>query len=234
MTTALPDPPAQLPDLTDDHVADLPAGWPLLRIHDTAGPHGREFHELRWWGPIPDRGRFDHHPDGPPADHAGDHGVLYLACPDPTRSLITVTGAGALPGNALDVAIAEFAQADQQLTVTEGLTLTLFTLPEPLRLLDVRGSWAQATRAGAHLSTAPHHETQRWARAIRAAYPHLNGVLYAPSTGGRGVAVVLNETNVHVLANATVQLSRRLTDATVEGLLNAAARRLQLTLTFPA
>jgi hypothetical protein len=233
VTTELPEPPVRLPDLADAHVIVLPIDWPLLRAHDIAGTHPRAFNELRWWGPIPDKGRFDHHPVGAPRDHFPAHGVVYVACPDPGKPPAGLTASDAIPGNALDVVLAEMVQADHELTVTPGLTLTAFSLSEPLHLLDVRGTWAQATRAGAHLSTAPHHDVQRWARAIRAAYPQLNGVLYAPSTGGHAVAVVLNESSERALSEATVLLSRQMTDPALEGVLNAAARRLQITLTMP-
>ena len=52
----------------------------------------------------------------------------------------------------------------------------------PVRILDLRSSWGQATRTGTHPSTAAHHRTQPWARASRDAYPHLHGILYVQAT----------------------------------------------------
>ena len=143
-------------------------------------------HELRWFGPLPDKGRFDHHPPGAPRDHEPDYGIAYLACDDPgsTRPHELVAQATSVPGNPLEVAVAEAAQGGRELIVADGLTLSVLELTEPLRVLDVRGRFAQQTRAGTHLSTAPHPQTQRWARRIHNQYRDLAGVLYAPSTGG--------------------------------------------------
>lgn len=232
MTQGLPDVPAALPDLAAEHTITVPAGWPLVRIHDLAGPHPREHHEPRWFGPHPDKGRFDHHPAGPPADHAPDHGIIYTAGDDPTAPPSPPADPGVMvPGNALDVALAEFIQSDSELVVTAGLTLTVVAPAEPVQLLDVRSSWGQATRAGTHLSTAAHHLTQPWARAIRAAYPHLHGVLYVPATGGRAVAAALNETAAEPLAGGPVLLSRRLADPAMLAVVEAAADRLRFDVT---
>lgn len=44
MTTALPDAPEQLPDLTDEFVTTLPPGTLLLRAHNLGGDHPRGTH----------------------------------------------------------------------------------------------------------------------------------------------------------------------------------------------
>lgn len=79
-----------------------------------------------------------------------------------------------------------------------------------------------------HLSTAPHHLTQPWARAIRAAYPALHGILYIPSTGGRAVAAALNESAAGHLAG-TVELSRRVADDEMLTIIDRIAARLGFT-----
>lgn len=221
MTDALVELPARLPALQPQHVIQLTDDWELVRVHDALGRHPRAFDEPRWFGPIADRGRFDHHPAGPPADHEPDHGVVYVAAKDPA------TG----HGQPLDIAVAEWVQTDRELHVTAGLTLTVFTVGEPLDLLDVR-TWGQTLGAGTHLSTAPHHQVQPWARAIRQAYPDLHGVLYVPATGGHGVAMSLNETAAPSLGSGTVLLSRALSDPAMRTYAAAAAHRLQLALTW--
>lgn len=232
MTTGLRSPPGRLPTLEDDHVAVLPECWELLRLHRTGGAHPMAAHELRWFGPLPDKGRFDHHPPGAPRDHEPDHGIAYLACDDPgsTRPHELVAQATSVPGNPLEVAVAEAAQGGRELIVADGLTLSVLELTEPLRVLDVRGRFAQQTRAGTHLSTAPHPQTQRWARRIHDQYRDLAGVLYAPSTGGPAVAVALFERAAAWLAHARVQLSRRLDDPVGWDLASVAAHAVNVDL----
>lgn len=233
MTDALPDVPATLPDLAGEHVVTVTPDRPLLRIHDLGGRYPREHHQPRYYGPLPAKGRFDHHPPGPPTDHEPDHGVIYAAGDDPAVPPSPPAAPGmSAPGNALDVVLAEYVQTDDELVVTDGLTLTVFTPDRPLELLDLRSSWGQATRAGTHLSTAPHLKTQPWARAIRADYPHLHGLLYVPATGGRSVAVALNETAVPALRTGRVLLSRRLNDPALLPVITVAAARLRFAVTI--
>lgn len=206
MTQQLPDVPASLPPPQDEHLVVVPAGTALVRLHDVGGRHPKAHDQLRWFGPLPGRGRFDHHPPGPPADHAPEHGVLYAALDDPTTSPPPAGGDG---GTVLDVVLSEAVQDGDVLAITNGLTLTVWRTSGDLRLLDLRGPWAQRTRTGAHLSTAPHERTQPWARAIRQQYPQLHGLLYTPATGGRAVAAALNETSSPHLGGR-IELSRLL------------------------
>lgn len=230
MTTTITDLPEQLPELTDEFVMTLPAETLLLRAHDRGGDHPREFHEPRHWGPLPDKGRFDHHPPGPPTHHP-DHGIIYAACDNPHRAGTrrAIDGAGSAPGNALDVVVAELAQDDTELHLTPGMTLTIAELTEPLDLLDIQSRRSQITHAGTHLSTAAHHLVQPWARKIRSTYPHLHGLLYVPSTGGRAAAVALNESAVGALQRAEVYLSRPMIDLPVVA---ATAQRLAIGISY--
>lgn len=221
MTDALPEVPDDLPALQPHHILDLAVDTELVRIHDELGPHARAFDEPRWFGPIPDRGRFDHHPAGPPRDHQPDHGIIYAAAIDPA------TG----HGQPFDIALAEWVQSDRELHITAGLALTVVSPGQRLRLLDLR-TWGQTVGAGAHRSTEPHHRVQPWARAIRRAYPDLHGVLYVPATGGHGVAVALNESAAPSLTAGTVLLSRTLSDRSMRNIVEAAAHRLQVTITW--
>lgn len=231
MTDELPDVPDELPELRPEHLVTIEVTHPLARAHDLSGSYPRRYDEPRWFGPHPDKGRFDHHPAGPPRDHEPDHGVVYLACDDPLQPSGPLT-TGSAAGNVLDVVIAEHVQDGDELVITPGLTFTVFTAADPLQVLDLRSSWGQATRVGTHLSTAPHRRTQPWARAIRTAYPQLHGVLYVPATGGRAVALALNEKAVPALTDAPIQLSRRFGDDAFLPIAKGAASRLDVSVSF--
>ncbi|MFU8841790.1 MAG: RES family NAD+ phosphorylase [Nitriliruptoraceae bacterium] len=222
MTQQLPEVPAALPRLQDEHLVVLPAGTALVRLHDVGGRHPSEHDQFRWFGPLLGGGRFDHHPAGPPADHAPQHGLLYAALDDPTTSPQPAGGGG---GTVLDVVSSEAVQDGDVLAITDGLTLTVWRTSGELRLLDLRGPWAQRTRVGVHLSTAPHERTQPWARAIRRQDPQLHGLLYTPATGGRAVAAALNETSGPYLGGR-IELSRRLHHPQLLPLVGEVGRRL--------
>lgn len=66
-------------------------------------------------GPIPGRGRFDHHPVGPPTDHAPHHGITYLAPDAPTATTVDSQS------TVLDVVLSEAVQDGDVLAVTGEL-----------------------------------------------------------------------------------------------------------------
>lgn len=235
MTGRLPGVPGKLPALREEHIIRLPEGTTLLRAHNTQGAHPTAYDQFRHFGPLPDKGRFDHHPPGPPRDHSTTYGVLYAAADDPRAAAPepVAAGDGAVPGNALDVVLSELVQADLERVLHPGLTLSAFAPSADLTLLDVRGGWAQTSRAGVHLSAAPHHEVQPWARAIRRDYPHLHGILYAPSTGGRAAALALNESAAPAITGCPLLLSLPLAGSELLGVVAAAAERLGILLTLP-
>jgi hypothetical protein len=93
VTTGLPDPPKQLPDLTVDFITTLSAGMLLLRAHDLGGDHA--------WSQITRAGAHlsaaAHHLVHPwarkiRASYPQLHGVLYMpstggrAAPSPSTS----------------------------------------------------------------------------------------------------------------------------------------------------
>lgn len=129
----------------------------------------------------------------------------------------------------LDVVLAEAVQAGHTLPVTEGLTWTIWRTSGEVHLLDLRSRWSQRTRTGTHRSTAPHQRTQPWARAIRTHYPHLHGILSIPATGGRALAVALNETSTTHLAGP-IELSRPLRHPQLLSLIGHTAQHLGITL----
>ena len=75
-------------------------------------------------------------------------------------------------------------------------------LVREVRLLDLRGAWP--TRAGASqaISSGPRPRAQSWARAIRSAFPHLDGLAYPSSMRGGGVAVALFDAAADALPDA--------------------------------
>lgn len=219
MTDHLPAAPARLPPLQPGDVIELDVGRLVARIHDRGGRHPTKAGDLRHFGPLAGRGRFDHHPPGFPKDHR-DHGVAYLAVAD-----------AADPGDdTLDLLCAEQIQAGDTLTVVDTMTLSIVELTTPVTLLDASGGWGQRTRCGAHLSTAPHEEVQAWARAIHRDYPAVEGVRYRPSTGGHGWALAVNERAAAQLRTARLVFQRRLRD--MEGPLSAAASRLHVKIAY--
>jgi hypothetical protein len=157
----LPPPPEQLVDLglhEDDVVAVAPHTV-LLRIHRTAGAHPGRWDEFRHYGPVP-TARFDPHLP-PPRVQA--EGVGYAAL-------------------SLRTCLAEVFQADRVVDRHSGAPyLTGWRPVRVLRLLDLGGTWP--TRAGASqaLNSGPRDRAQAWARAIRAAFPRLDGVWYPSS-----------------------------------------------------
>lgn len=114
---------------------------------------------FRHFGPVL---RFDPHPS-PPAEHPGSAAWYGASTP------------GAALGEAFHV--------DRVIDRGRGRPyLTGLSFIRQVDVLDlaVDGAGAWATRAGGTfaISTAPHAITQRWARAIVAAFPHLDGVRY--------------------------------------------------------
>lgn len=151
----------------------ISAGSIWWRVHSTVGAHVLAWNEFRRYGPL---FRFDPHPQ-PVATHP-NHGIWYAA-----QSPIS--------------ALAETFGADRTIYRTRGAPhLTGIQFTRDLTLLDVApggtGSWP--TRAGATfaLSTAPHTETQPWARAVAAAFPDLDGIHYSSRLSGeRCIALYL-------------------------------------------
>ena len=60
-----------------------------------------------------------------------------------------------------------------------------------LRLLDLAGLWPTRVGASQEISSGPKHVTQAWARAIRAAYPELDGLWYRSSMDSGDPAICL-------------------------------------------
>ncbi|MCP2169361.1 RES domain-containing protein [Goodfellowiella coeruleoviolacea] len=146
----------------------------LVRIFSAGGTHPQRWNSFRYVGPLP-HARFDPHPPGPnnlPVENR-DHGVLYF-------------------GLSVRTSIAEVFQATSTVDRTTRLPHLVVLRPRrTLRLLDLAGLWPTRVGASQEISTGPKHLTQPWARAIRAAYPELDGLWYRSSMDSGDPAVCL-------------------------------------------
>ncbi len=153
-------------------VESWPAGQVVVRIYLQGGPYPTTWNAFRHYGP--GAARFDHHLD-PPGLQA--RGIFY---------------------GALDAATCA-AEVFQRRRVINRLRnepwLVGLLLARPLRLLNLLDEF-YPTRIGASqaISSYPGHaRTRRWARALYAAYPDLDGILYGSSMHGSRPAVALFE-----------------------------------------
>jgi len=163
-------PPAEVLAETVPEIRRLPAGETLWRLCFRGGRHPTFWNTLRAFGPT--GARFDHQlpPPRPQERH-----VLYCAAEGPT----------CLAEVFQDTRVIDRAARDPWLAA--------FELLRPLTLLDLTGVWP--TRAGASmaLNTGPRARARRWAQAIYAAYPDVQGVCYPSSMHANRGAVALWE-----------------------------------------
>ena len=137
----------------------LAAGSRLWRDDARGGAHPSTWSAFRTYGPV-GSARFDHHLD-PPRVQA--RGILYAASAGP-------------------ICLAEVYQRQRLIDVRAGLPWRVsFALERDLSLLDLMGLWP--TRAGASMAIAggPRPRSRRGSRAIYAAYPGIDGLLYPSS-----------------------------------------------------
>lgn len=159
-------PPQRLVAEPDDVITHTGVLW---RAHRTTGEHVPAWNALRTFGPLPSM-RWDPHPGSQPGPHA--EGVVYAATEVAT-------------------ALAEVFQTTRVIDTRAGAPrLTAWKPVRPLRLLDLSGTWLIRNGASAALLSAPRSTCRRWACAIHAAWPRLDG-LAAPSTMTGGTTVVL-------------------------------------------
>lgn len=170
--TKLPSPRLPLPALIPGDIETLDSGALIWRVYRTTGSHPATWSTFRRHGPV-GTGRFDHHE--PPAHDDLVLGILY----------------GALDAGA---ALAEAFQDGRVIDRSHDAPwLACFALSGDTALLDLRGAWA--TRAGASqaISSGPRGRARAWSRAIHAAYPSLNGVIYPSAMAGESTNVALYE-----------------------------------------
>lgn len=176
MSEALPAPdPERFPLLERDPrwVREVPAGAAFSRIFRAAGPHPSEWHEFREFGPLD--GRYDPHPE-PTGDHPGS-GVMYtvLEQGDEPR--------GAILDSPFAACLLEVFQQYRVVRRAAGSpTLAVFEAVRGLRLLDLSDSdWIAVAGGNAAIASGERERSREWARAIRARYPELDGVVASSS-----------------------------------------------------
>lgn len=183
----------------------LPARTVLSRIYSAGGAHPATWNGFRFFGPT--HARFDHH-DDPPRVQA--KGISYAA-----------HGASA----AL-TCIAEVFQATRVIDRARSAPwLVCFDIQRDLVLLDLTGLWP--TRAGASMAinSGQRPRARQWSRAIYAAYPTIDGLLYASSMHANRPAVALYERARDALPAAPV-FNRALADPALLPRLTHAAAQL--------
>ncbi|MBA0128173.1 RES family NAD+ phosphorylase [Haloechinothrix sp. YIM 98757] len=159
--------------LDEDIVAVHPATR-VVRIFTAAGRHPQNWDTFRYTGPLP-HGRFDpQEPDNGGAPVSDPHnGVLYFA-------LSARTG------------IAEVYQSTSTVDrITREPHVVVMRPTRTLRLLDLTGLWPTRMGASQEIASGPKKVTQVWARAIRKAYPDLDGLWYPSSMDSGNPAICL-------------------------------------------
>jgi len=169
--------PARFPALDADPrwVRETADGSVLARIFRAGGAHPAEWFEFREFGPLDTR--FDPHPE-PTGAHPGS-GVMY--------TVLEEHGPGAESGSDLESALAAclLEVFQQHRIIRRGAgspTLAVFETVRPLRLLDLSDSdWIAVAGGNAAIASGERERSREWARAIRASYPDLDGVLASSS-----------------------------------------------------
>jgi hypothetical protein len=131
----------------------------LWRVYRTAGRHPRAWDAFRRFGPVASC-RFDPHLP-PPREQ--DEGVLYTALDVPT-------------------VLAECFQVERAIDTGRGSPhLIGFRPRRTLRLLDLTATWPIRAGASHVINTGRRDVTRQWARAIRQAWPDLDGLWHTSS-----------------------------------------------------
>lgn len=174
----LPPPPApdDLKSLLRPHedIVAVHSGTRLVRVFCAGGRHHQRWNTFRTSGPLA-HARFDPHPTGPDGERitSEDNGVLYF-------------------GLSVRTSVAEvFQQTSIVDRTTRRPHLVVFQPQRTLRLLDLTGLWPTRAGASQEISSGPKDVTQVWARAIRTAFPDLDGLWYRSSMDSGEPAVCL-------------------------------------------
>ena len=145
MSEYLRDPePALWPKLDISHLFTIDEDHLLFRFYSSGGTHKTKWHEFRHWGPMANR--FDHHPDGPPAQHPG-HSVWYAAL-EGTEKLGDPTG--------IYTAVAERFQDSEIVPLSDStISLVKCGAGRSLTLLDLESRWLTQAGGNAVIESGP-------------------------------------------------------------------------------
>lgn len=157
-------PPADLADRTPTW-AEWPARRALWQVANSSGPYATAFGTMRSYGPL-SSARFDPHPE--PAAESPTERVLYASA-----TLLTALAERFRHNR-------EIRRSDPNRPIVYGW----FPVRE-LELLDLSGAGAVALGASHTISGYRKDVTRRWARALRAAWPDADGLLYASAMTGQ-------------------------------------------------
>jgi hypothetical protein len=183
----------------------LHAGELLWRVYFRGGAHPIAWRDFRFFGPTPSR--FDHQERPPSLQRRG---IAYFA--SGARAPITC--------------LAEVFQATRLVDRrAKDPWLAAFALARGLKLLDLTGPWPTVAGASMAINTGPRPRAREWSRAIYAAYPELDGLLYGSSMHANQPAIALYERALPAIPGAP-SFNRALEDPTLLSRLNAACNRL--------
>ena len=167
----LPPPPEDLRNLDPQILEYDQALW---RVHRTTSAYPAAWNGMRYFGPLRDM-RFDPHPAGPPRMSA--EGVLYAA-------------------GDIATALAEVYQRTRIIdTITGTPHLSGWRPTRRLRLLDLTADWPIRAGASHAINSGRKDHCRAWARAIRTAWPHLDGLAHDAITGQTGITLFLPAAN---------------------------------------
>ena len=164
-------PSQELLDSLDPEIRTIPAGSVIWRIYFRGGLHPTRWKEFRYVGPID--ARFDHHVGNEPARR--DRAVLYAAA-DPVTCLAEV-----------------FQKTRVMNRWHKEPWLVGFETINPIRLLDLTGTFPARAGASMGLMAGPRSVSRTWARAFHDSYPEIDGLYYPSSMHANCPAMVLNE-----------------------------------------
>lgn len=196
--------PSQVPVPKPEDCVTFDSDQHLWRLVFTSAEYALPWNAPRTHGP---HARFDPHPL-PIGEHPNES--VWYAAEDPAT------------------AMAECFQRDCRIDSRDADPFLYATrLGRSVRLLDLTAGSTWVVRAGGHhgLSHEQHSVSQHWARAIRAADPHLDGLVYRSSYGPLS-SVVLFSPAADALASAVLDFERPLQHAELRDLVVSSAHAL--------
>ncbi len=156
----------------------LPSGTLLFRLYLCGGEHPGSWDGFRSFRPLASA-RFDHHP--PPQGNHPNLGILYAA-------------------TEVKTCVAEVFQNTRNINLRRREPwLVGFELARAVRLLTLLGNWPTRMGASTEISSGRRDVVRGWPRDIRAAYPDLDGIIYASSMNAPREALALYERGASAL-----------------------------------